>query len=297
MPKRPLFAGVCTALVTPFTKDGEAIDIPALDALIERQLSSGVAALLPCGTTGEPSTLTDKEWETVVACTVRAARGRVPVIAGTGSNNPRRTVEKARRAQELGADAQLCVTPYYNKATQRGLVAYYRHVASQSDLPMIVYNVPSRTGVNLLPQTAAELAALPTFAGVKEASGSLNQASELLQTCPPPVYCGADEVIVPMIRLGAAGAISVLSNLIPEAAVKMTKNALEGRAQCASDRQKQLAPLIGALFCEVSPAPVKAAMALLGLCGDDVRLPLVRMEKENLQKLRAAMIAEGLLTA
>lgn len=292
---RPVFTGVCTALVTPFTKDG--VDENALLRLIEAQLTAGVDALLPCGTTGEPSTLTDDEWARVIALTVRAAAGRAAVIAGTGSNNPRRTVEKARLAQEMGADAQLCVTPYYNKTTQKGLVAYFSAVAEACDLPLIVYNVPARTGLNLLPATWEALSRLPRVAGLKEASGSLTQGARMLEAGPLPVYCGSDECMAPFLRLGAAGVISVLANIAPEGVCALARDARAGRHQTAQARQRALLPLIDALFAEVSPAPVKAALELMGLCNGDVRLPLVRMEAENLRTLKAELIREGLLPA
>lgn len=284
-----LFAGVCTALVTPF-RQGE-VDFDALRGLIDRQARLGVPALLVGGTTGEASTLSDAEWEQVLACAVEAAGQRTMVIAGTGTNDLARTLRRARLAGDLGAQAQLVVTPYYNKTTQAGLIDYYTRVADGSGLPLILYNVPGRTGLNLLPETAAALAKHPQIAGIKEASGSLNQIAELTRLCDLPVYCGSDELMAPALRLGAKGAISVVSNLLP---ARVT--ALCGAAYAEASRmQRELQPLIAALFSETNPAPVKAALALMGQCSSEVRSPLVSVTSATLARLRDLLAREECL--
>ena len=288
-----MFTGVCTALVTPFTND--KVDLKALDALIDRQIDAGVSALLACGTTGEPSTLTDQEWTLVVRRTIERAAGRVKVIVGTGSNNLAHTLEKARIAKDLGADAQLCVTPYYNKTTQDGLIAFFSRIADDSALPVILYNVPARTGLTMQPKTVEKLSHHENIAGIKEAGGSLNVMAELLRMCRLPLYCGNDELNATALRLGACGLISVLSNLIPAETVRLYNEVIAGNHQTAEARQLALTPLIAALFCEVSPVPAKAALAMMGLCNDDVRLPLVCMQSENKRILKAALKEKGLL--
>lgn len=288
-----MFTGVCTALVTPFTKD--KVDLKALDVLIERQIEAGVPALLACGTTGEPSTLSDAEWTLSVRRVIERANGRVKVIAGTGSNNLSHTLEKARIAKDLGADAQLCVTPYYNKTTQAGLVAFFTRIADSTDLPVILYNVPARTGLNMLPETIEKLSHHPHIAGIKEAGGNLAVMAEIMRSCRLPLYCGNDEINVSALRLGASGLISVLSNLVPDEVVKLYRDVALGNIQSAEARHGALKRLTDALFIETSPVPVKEALALRGLCEADVRLPLVRMQAENRCILKAAMQEKGLL--
>lgn len=291
----PVFTGVCTALVTPFTND--KVDLKALDVLIDKQIDAGVSALLACGTTGEPSTLTNEEWTLVVQHVVQRAAGRVKVIAGTGSNNLSHTLEKARIAHDLGADAQLCVTPYYNKTTQDGLIAFFSRIADESALPVILYNVPARTGLTMLPKTVERLSHHPHIIGVKEAGGSLNAMADILRLCPLPLYCGNDELNAPALRLGCCGLISVLSNLLPRETVQLYQEIQSGNHRTAEARQLSLMPLISALFCETSPIPVKHALSLMHLCSDEVRLPLIRMQSENACILKAEMLKKGLLEA
>ena len=293
MSLNPVFTGVCTALVTPFTKD--KVDLKALDVLIERQIEAGVPALLLCGTTGEPSTLSDAEWMMVLRHAIETINSRAVVIAGTGSNHLGHTLSKAHIAKDLGADAQLCVTPYYNKTTQKGLVAFFSRIADESDLPVILYNVPARTGLTMLPETVETLSHHPNIQGVKEAGGSLNVMAEIMRMCRLPLYCGNDELNASALRLGAAGLISVLSNLIPEEIVKLHRAIVTGNIASAESRQLHLKKLTAALFLETSPVPVKEALALCGLCQAEVRLPLVRMQAENLRILQAAMQEKGLL--
>ena len=288
-----MFTGVCTALVTPFTNG--KVDLKALDVLIERQIEAGVPALLICGTTGEPSTLSDEEWTLVLRHCIKRINQRVKVIAGTGSNHLPHTLEKAKIAYDLGADAQLCVTPYYNKTTQEGLVVFFQRIASESKLPVLLYNVPSRTGMTMQPATVEKLSHHPNICGIKEAGGSLNVIAEMLRACPLPLYCGSDELNCSALRLGAMGLISVLSNLIPAETVKLFRDVAAGNIAAAEARQKHLKELTDALFIETSPVPVKEALALCGLCSSEVRLPLVRMKEENRRILWAAMNEKGLL--
>lgn len=288
-----MFTGVCTALVTPFTKD--KVDLKALDVLIERQIEAGVPALLLCGTTGEPSTLSDQEWTLILRHAIERINGRAVVIAGTGSNNLTHTLEKAHIAKELGADAQLCVTPYYNKTTQAGLIAFFSRIADETDLPVILYNVPARTGLNMLPETVEKLSHHPNILGIKEAGGTLSAMAEIMRLCRLPLYCGNDEFNASALRLGAVGLISVLSNLIPGEIVRLYKEIIHGNIASAEARQLHLKKLTEALFIETNPVPVKQALALCGLCQADVRLPLVRMQTENLRILQAAMQEKGLL--
>ena len=287
----PLFRGCGTALLTPF-RNGR-IDYPAFGRLIDFQLENGISALVACGTTGEPATMTDEEWESAVAFTVKQAKGRVPVIAGTGGNNTQAVIRKAQRARELGADAQLCVTPFYNKTTQAGLVAHYRAVARSNTLPVIVYNVPSRTGLNMQPATLAALAEEENIIAMKEASGNVAQIMEMMRLCGGRItfYSGSDELTAPIMALGGQGVISVLSNIAPR---QMAELAAAPTAR-AAEMNIALLPVMNALMSEVNPIPVKAAAAMLGLCKNEVRLPLVPMSREGRAKLKEAMQKAGIL--
>ena len=264
------------------------VDEDALRRLILRQLEAGVPALAVCGTTGESSTLQDGEWERVLACSLETAGGKAVIIAGTGTNDLRHTLRRAHQAAALGADAQLVVTPYYNKTTQQGLVEYYSRLAGYTDLPILMYNVPGRTGLNMLPETSAQLAEHPHIIGIKEAGGNLNQLAALMGICQMPVYCGSDELNAPALQLGAQGVISVASNLIPAEMIRLCS----APAAAANAMQRQWMPLIKALFAETNPAPVKAALHLMGLCSDEVRLPLVKVQPETLCRLRS-LLPEG----
>ena len=287
----PLFRGCGTALLTPF-RNGR-IDYPAFGRLIDFQLENGISALVACGTTGEPATMTDEEWESAVAFTVKQAKGRVPIIAGTGGNNTQAVIRKAQRARELGADAQLCVTPFYNKTTQAGLVAHYRAVARSNTLPVIVYNVPSRTGLNMQPATLAALAEEENIIAMKEASGNVAQIMEMMRLCGGRItfYSGSDELTAPIMALGGQGVISVLSNIAPR---QMAELAAAPTAR-AAEMNIALLPVMNALMSEVNPIPVKAAAAMLGLCKNEVRLPLVPMSREGRAKLKEAMQKAGIL--
>ncbi len=289
-----LFYGCGTALITPFRNN--EVDYPALDALVESQIEAGVDALVAAGTTGEPATMTWEEHLAVIRRVVEVAHGRVPVIAGTGSNCTREAVEAARMSKEFGADAQLVVTPYYNKTSQEGLVAHFHAIADAATLPVYVYNVPSRTGINIGPASLAEICRHPNIVAVKEASSDVGQSLEKLRLVGADAvfYSGNDDLIVPLMACGFKGVISVLSNVAPKETVRMTHAALEGRMEEAAGEQLRLMPLINALFCETSPIPVKAAMNRLGKCEDELRLPLVPMQPANRVKLYEIMKQTGL---
>ena len=286
---KPLFTGAGTALITPF-KDG-SVDWEAFDALIESQLAGGVTAFVAAGTTGEPATMTWEEHIEVVRFVAERVKGRACVIAGTGSNCTREVIHAANAVKEFGVDAQLCVTPYYNKTTQEGLVAHYSEIAAKTSLPIVVYNVPSRTGVNILPATLQRICALPQVVAVKEANPDVVQAMEKINLVGDNAtfYSGNDDLILPLMVMGFKGVISVLSNVMPAETTKMTNLALEGHYDEAAKMQLELLPLIKALFSETNPIPCKAALSLMGVCRDELRLPLVPMQDANRQKLADIM--------
>ena len=293
--KHTVFEGTATAIVTPM-KDDLCVDYEALGQLIDFQLDSGINAIVAVGTTGESATLEYTEQKDVIRFTVDRVAGRVPVIAGAGTNNTLHVLENVRNACEAGADALLVVTPYYNKATQNGLIAHFTAVADTSTVPVILYNVPGRTGCNLLPKTVAKLAEHPNIVGIKEASGNMAQLVELMALCGDKldIYSGEDALNVPIMSIGGKGAISVLSNIAPKESVAMTDACLAGNYTVAAKWQCKLLPLIQALFCEVNPIPAKAAVAALGFGCENVRMPLSRMEEPNRQRLLAEMRAIGL---
>lgn len=287
--KKTIFKGMATAMVTPMTPEG--VDYEALGRFIDFQLESGINALVAVGTTGESATLTPEEREKVIAFTIDRVAGRVPVIAGTGTNNTQHAVNFSVSAAQAGADALLVVTPYYNKATQNGLIRHFTTVADASTVPVIVYNVPTRTAVNILPRTAAALAEHPNIVGIKEASGNMAQMVEMAALCGDRlhIYSGEDALTVPMMAMGAKGTISVLSNVVPREAVAMTDACLKGDFGAAAAWQCRLLPLINALFSEVNPIPAKAAVSAMGFGEDFLRLPLTPMEEPARQKLYAEM--------
>ncbi len=291
--KNTVFTGAATALVTPLTKDG--VDYNAFADLIEWQIAEGIDALVIAGTTGEGSTLSDEEHRAVLKFSAEQIRGRVPMIAGTGSNDTAYAIDLTKYACEVGCDAMLLVTPYYNKATQKGLVASFTAIADESTRPCIPYNVPSRTGCNLLPPAASTLADHPNIVGVKEASGNISQIAELAALCGDrlDIYSGNDDQIVPILSLGGLGVISVLSNLLPKETSRMCHLFLEGDVKAAREMQLRYLPLINALFCEVNPIPVKAAMSRMGFGENCLRLPLTPMEEEHEEKLVALMREAG----
>lgn len=287
--KNTIFTGMATAIVTPMHTDG-SIDYEALGRFVEFQIGSGINGLVVMGTTGENATIEPEDQKKVIAYTVEKVAGRVPVIAGTGTNNTEHVLHNTRNACQVGADAVLVVTPYYNKATQNGLVTHFTAVADESTLPVILYNVPSRTGCNLLPKTVAKLSEHPNIAAIKEATGSLAQMIEIMHLCGDKidVYSGEDGLTVPMMAMGAKGTISVLSNVAPRQSVAMTDACLRGDYAAAAKMQCDLLPLINALFSEVNPIPAKAATAAMGFGADALRLPLTSMEEQN----RAVLFAE-----
>jgi len=290
----PLFQGSATALITPFTQSG--VDFDGYGRLIDFQLENGTDALVAVGTTGEPATMTQQEKEAVIEYAVRRVNGRVPVIAGTGGNNTAAVIEMSRKAEALGADALLVVTPYYNKATPAGLIAHYNAVADAVNLPIVVYNVPGRTGVNLTPAVMAQLAENPKLCCLKEASGNISQISEAARLTGDRValYSGDDNMVVPVMALGGLGVISVAGNIIPRQMHEMCAAFFAGDLVRARKMQLDMLPLVRALFCEVNPIPVKTAARLMGLPAGPLRLPLTEMEEKNLAQLKCAMREYGL---
>ena len=286
--KKTIFTGMATALVTPMTANG--VDYDAFGRFIDFQLENGINALVAVGTTGESATLLPHEQKEVIRFVVERVAGRVPVIAGAGTNNTQHVLEYAKAACEVGADALLVVTPYYNKATQTGLIAHFTAVADAASKPVILYNVPGRTGCNLLPDTVAKLAEHPNIVAIKEASGNMAQVVELIAKCGDKldIYSGEDALTVPMMSMGAAGTISVLSNVVPQEAVAMTDAALRGDYLVAAEWQCKLLPLVNALFSQVNPIPAKAAVAAMGFGEEYLRLPLTPME----EPFRGKMLAE-----
>ncbi|MGI9592567.1 MAG: 4-hydroxy-tetrahydrodipicolinate synthase [Myxococcota bacterium] len=284
-----MFEGVHTALVTPF-RDG-AVDEPALRGLIERQIEAGVDGVVPCGSTGESATLSHQEHRRVVEVVVEAVAGRVKVIAGTGSNNTREAVELTRHAREAGADGALLISPYYNKPTQEGIFAHYETVARESGLPLVVYNIPGRTGSNILPATLGRLALVDGIVGVKEACGDIAQIAEVIAACPEEfaVLSGDDALTLPLCAIGGKGVISTSSNVVPVEMAALVRAVAAGELAEARRIHYRLLPLFDALFCETNPIPVKSAVAMLGLAGDELRLPLTPLGDANRERLQVVL--------
>lgn len=287
--KTTIFEGAATAIITPLNENG--IDFEAFGRLIEWQISEGIDAIVAAGTTGEGSTLTDEEHRAVIKFCVEKVNGRVPVIAGTGSNDTAYAAQLTKYACEVGADAVLLVTPYYNKATQNGLIKSFTAVADISTKPCILYNVPSRTGCNIKPETCAVLAKHPNIVAIKEASGDISQIAAISHLCGDSIdiYSGNDDQIVPVLSLGGKGVISVLSNLLPRETSQICHSFLNGDVKTARDMQLEYLPLINSLFCEVNPIPVKAAMSAMGYGNNILRLPLTPMEEANKNRLISDM--------
>ncbi len=287
----PRLAGSLTALITPFNQD--TVDVSALRSLVEFQIREGTAGLVPCGTTGETATMTQAEQDLVISTVVEQTNGRIPVIAGTGSNSTQATIERTRRAAELGADAALIVTPYYNKPTQSGLFAHFAAIADATDLPIVLYNVPGRTSVNMLPETVVRLAEIPTIIGIKEASGVLDQASQIALEAPSDftILSGDDSLTLPIMGVGGQGVISVVSNIAPGAVAELTAACLAGDYATARQHHLALFDLGRAMFVETNPVPVKTAAAILGLCREDVRLPLVPLSESSGHRVASALNA------
>ena len=293
--KNTLFRGVATALITPMREDG-SIDWEAFGRLVDFQIEGGVAALVACGTTGEASTLTDEEHREVISFVVKRAAGRVPVIAGTGSNDTAYALELGKYACEAGADALLIVTPYYNKATQEGLVKMFTALADASEKPVILYNVPSRTGVNIEPATYRALADHDNIIAIKEANGNISKIVETMSYVNGKLdlYSGNDDQIVPLLALGGEGVISVVSNLLPRETAQLCEKFFAGDVKGAAEDQYRLHALIDSLFSEVNPIPVKAAMAAMGFGSNTLRLPLTPMSQAKYETLLACMREVGL---
>lgn len=292
--KETIFEGAATALITPLNREG--VDYPALGRLIDWQIEQGIDALVICGTTGEGSTLTDDEHRQVLRYSYERAAGRVPMIAGTGSNDAAYAIELTQYACKLGYEAMLVVTPYYNKATQQGLIQTFTAIADASDKPLILYNVPSRTGVNIEPATYAKLAEHPMIAAIKEANGNISKIVETVALAGDglTLYSGNDDQIVPVLACGGKGVISVLSNLLPKETSQICKKFSSGDVAGAMEMQVKYLPLINALFSEVNPIPVKAAMAAMGYCEDYLRLPLTCMEDAHKEALLRCMRDAGI---
>ena len=291
--KNTIFTGAATAIVTPLNEQG--VDYESFARLIDWQIDEGIDAIVVAGTTGEGSTLTDEEHKAVIKFCVKKVAGRVPVIAGTGSNDIAYAVSLTKYACEVGADAMLLVTPYYNKATQNGLIKSFTAVADASTKTCILYNVPSRTGCNIKPETCAVLAKHPNIVAIKEASGDISQVAEISRLCGDDldIYSGNDDQIIPVMSLGGKGVISVLSNLLPRETSAMCHSFLNGDVKNARDMQLKYLPLISSLFCEVNPIPVKAAVSAMGYGDNYLRLPLTPMEKSHEEKLIANMRNSG----
>jgi 4-hydroxy-tetrahydrodipicolinate synthase len=290
-----MFEGVLTALVTPF-RDGE-IDETALRALVERQIAAGIDGLVPCGSTGESATLSHAEHRRVVEIVVHATRGRVPVVAGTGSNNTREAIELTLHAKEAGADGALLISPYYNKPTQEGLYLHYAEIARRTAFPLVLYNIPGRTASNMLPATIARLADLEQVVGIKEACGDLEQISEVVERCPESfaVVSGDDALTLPVLAVGGKGVISTTSNVAPAEMVSLVRSFRAGDADTARRCHLRLLPLFDALFVETNPIPVKAALHLAGAIGPEIRLPLTPLTEPNRERLQVVLKELGLI--
>ncbi len=284
-----MFSGAFTALVTPF-KNGE-VDVEALESLVEFQIEGGINGLVPCGTTGESPTLSEEEDRLVIETVVRVTAGRVPVVAGTGSNNTASAIKYTKMAEEVGADGSLQVAPYYNKPTQEGLFRHYAAIAENTSLPLILYNIPGRTNVTIAPETIAQLAEIPNIVGVKESTLSMNMVSDIRRLCGEEfaILSGDDPMTLPLMALGGTGVVSVASNIAPGAVSDMVAAMNSGDLARGRELHYRLLPLIRALSVETNPIPIKAAASLLGLCSDELRLPLVPMSGENLRNLQTVM--------
>ena len=291
-----MFSGAIVAIVTPFSKG--KVDEKSLRELIEFQIKNGTDGIVPCGTTGESSTLSHEEHDRVIEITIDAADKRVPVIAGTGSNSTDEALRLTRHAHEAGADGVLLVCPYYNRPTQEGLYQHFKIIAESVPIPVIPYNIPSRTGVNLLPETVARLAKISNIVGIKEASGSLKQMQDVISLCGDKfdVLSGDDFFTFPLLAIGGRGVISVVSNIAPAEMAAMVDSFAAGDIKRAQQMHHKLVPLIDALFIETNPVPVKAALSMMGKIAYDVRLPMYKMSEGNYEKLKGVMKSYGLIS-
>jgi len=289
-----MFTGSLVALVTPF-KNGE-VDYKKLKELVEFHITNGTSGIVPCGTTGESATLSFEEHERVVGEVVNAAAGRIKVLAGTGSNNTSEALHLTRHAKKAGADGALLITPYYNKPTPEGLYRHYKLIAEEVDIPIVMYNVPSRTGISMLPETVARLAGMKNIVGIKEASGNIDQTTQILQSCNITVLSGDDSLTLPIMSVGGKGVISVVANIVPADTAALTKHCLAGDYAAARKLHYKLFPLCKGMFIETNPIPVKTAMKLLGRLNGEMRLPLCEMTKENEGKLSKTLKDYGLMS-
>ena len=288
MSNQPIFTGAAVAIITPMYEDG-TVNYDEFRRIVDDQIEKGTDAIVACGTTGESSTLTDDEHIEVIRVAVEQANGRVPVIAGTGSNDTAYCIMLSKEAEKVGADALLLVSPYYNKTSQRGLIAHYKAVAEAVNLPIILYNVPSRTGMNIQPDTVVELSKIPNIVAIKQASGDFSATARIAAECDIDIYSGNDDQIVPILALGGKGVISVLSNIAPAETHEMCRKWFDGDVKGSRELQLKYLKLINALFCEVNPIPVKTACGILGLCSDEMRLPLCEMEDAKTAKLESIL--------
>ena len=291
--KNKLFTGVATALATPFID--EKINFKVFEEFIELQINSGINALVVCGTTGEASTMSQNEKIDLIKCAISVTNKRVPIIVGTGSNNTLSAIEMSKIAEKLGADGLLVVTPYYNKTTQNGLIEHYKSISNSVSIPIILYNVPSRTGMNISPETCLELSKIKNIVGIKEASGNISQITKIASLCGDnlPIYSGNDDQVMPILSLSGKGVISVLANVAPKETHDMVQKYLDGDVVGAREIQIKAIPLCEALFCEVNPIPVKKAVELMGLCEGNLRMPLTELEPEHTEQLKKAMTGFG----
>lgn len=284
-----VFNGVCTALITPFKESN--VDYKSLKNIIEYQIESGIDSLLILGTTGEGSTLSLDEKKEIIKFTIKEVNKRVPVMVGTGSNNTEEAIKMSQYAEKEGADSLLVITPYYNKTTQKGLLAHFNEISKNVNTDIIVYNVPGRTGVNIEPETVKKLSEIPNIKGIKEASGNIGQIAEIISLVPKEfkVFSGSDESVIPTLSLGGAGTISVLSNIVPKEISEMVKSFFLGKSDNAREIQLYYQPLIKILFSETNPIPIKKTMELCGYCENGIRLPLIDMEGQNLDNLKKCL--------
>lgn len=287
--KKILFKGCGTAISTPF--DANGVNLKEFERLLEDQIQNKVDAIIVCGTTGEASTMTTEEKIATIECAVKISHGRIPIIAGTGGNNTKQVIEYSKKIEALGVDGLLIVTPYYNKCTQNGLIEHYKEIAKNVSLPIILYSVPSRTGVNIEPKTCLELSKIENIVAIKEASGNLSQVAEIAHLCGDNlhIYSGNDDQVLPILSLGGVGVISVLSNVVPEYTHIMVQNFFDGKISAATKMQLDAIDLIKALFSEVNPIPVKAALNILGYNFGIPRLPLTKMDEEKEKVLKAQL--------
>lgn len=293
--KKILFKGCGTAISTPFDENG--VNLTEFEKLVENQIQNNVDSIIVCGTTGEASTMTTEEKIATIECAVKTSHGRIPIIAGTGGNNTKQVIEYSKLVEGLGVDGLLIVTPYYNKCTQNGLIAHYKEIAKNVSLPIILYSVPSRTGVNIEPKTCLELSKIENIVAIKEASGNLSQVAEIAHLCGDNlhIYSGNDDQVLPVLSLGGIGVISVLSNVMPEYTHNMVQNFMDRNIDAAIKMQLDVLPLVNALFSEVNPIPVKAALNLLGYQYGIPRLPLTKMSEEKEKILKNELLQFNLL--